>query len=61
MKTMQQLQHFLTMAELTPEALTDLLVLAKTSVYTTSAPLAAFSGLVKTTMFPPVSFAMTCA
>lgn len=29
MKTMQQLQHFLTMAELTPEALTDLLVLAK--------------------------------
>lgn len=29
MKTMQQLQHFLTMAELTPEALTELLALAK--------------------------------
>lgn len=29
MKTMQQLKHFLTMAELTPEALTELLALAK--------------------------------
>ncbi|WP_294744434.1 ornithine carbamoyltransferase [uncultured Exiguobacterium sp.] len=29
MKTMQQLKHFLTMAELTPEALTELLILAK--------------------------------
>lgn len=29
MKTMQQLQHFLTMTELTPEALTELLALAK--------------------------------
>ena len=29
MKTMQQLQHFLTMTELTPESLTELLALAK--------------------------------